>query len=358
MNFEFLSDYTSVKFTGLDKIFDVAATAFSFRNPFTDTIVNVRWYGIIIALGFTLAALFGGRMAYKWKMDLNKMVDVLIYGTFGGIIGARLFYVAFKWDYYAEHLSEIFQIWNGGLAIYGGIIGGLIAAYITCRAEKLNFRNLLDLAGMSLLIGQGIGRWGNFTNQEAFGTNTDLPWGMTSNKVTSYIVRHLDEFEANGFTMDPSLPVHPTFLYESLWCLIGFVLLYIICRKYRKFSGQIILCYGIWYGIGRTIFEGLRTDSLYISGTSIRVSQLISAVMVVVFSALLIYLLAKYKKNPQPIEGVDFFPEPEVKTDKKADAKNAAGNDVVETVIFEEKSGESSGDADEPQAEQEEKADE
>ncbi|NMP37157.1 MAG: prolipoprotein diacylglyceryl transferase [Clostridiales bacterium] len=354
MNFEFLSDYTSVKFTGLDKVFDVAATAFSFTNPFSGDTVNVRFYGLIIAFGFTLAALFGGRMAYKWKMDLNKMVDVLIYGTFGGIIGARLYYVAFKWDYYSENLSEIFQIWNGGLAIYGGIIGGLIAAYLTCRAEKLNFKNLLDLAGMSLLIGQGIGRWGNFTNQEAFGTNTDLPWGMTSSKVTSYIFRHMDEFEANGFTMDARLPVHPTFLYESLWCLLGFVILYIICKKFRKFSGQIILCYGIWYGIGRTIFEGMRTDSLYISGTTIRVSQLLSAVMVVAFTALLAALLVKYKKHPQPIEGVDFFPEPEVKKVKAS--KSESG--VVETVPFEKTDDEKPDDADAAQEEGEEKTDE
>ena len=119
---------------------------------------TIRWYGAIIAFGFLLAVLFGGRMAYKWKMSIDKMLDVLIYGTIFGIIGARLYYCVFKWDMYKDNLAEIIQIWNGGLAIYGGIIGGLAAAYIVCKVRKMNFWNLLDLAGMSLLIGQGIGR--------------------------------------------------------------------------------------------------------------------------------------------------------------------------------------------------------
>jgi phosphatidylglycerol:prolipoprotein diacylglycerol transferase len=262
-------------------------------------------------------------------MSLDKMVDVLIYGTIAAIIGARLYYVFSKWDYYGEHLSEIPQIWEGGLAIYGGIIGGLVAAYFVCKVRKMNYFNLLDMATMSLLIGQGIGRWGNFTNQEAFGVNTDLPWGMWSEKIAADVMRNQELYTSKGFEVDPMLPVHPTFLYESIWCLLGFFVLYLICCKARKFSGQIALCYGIWYGLERTVVEGLRTDSLYIAGTTIRVSQAISAALVIVCTVLLIVLLRKYIKNPQPIDGVDFFLEEQLKAE--AEAKKITAETVEET---------------------------
>lgn len=303
-----MADYTMVYFKGLERGISVPSVLAEFNIPFLGE-MTIKWYGAIIAFGFLLAVLFGGRQAWKWRMSIDKMLDVLIYGTIGGILGARLYYVAFEWDYYVRHLDEIFKIWNGGLAIYGGIIGGILAAYITCKINKLNFYNLLDMAGMSLLIGQGIGRWGNFMNQEAFGTNTDLPWGMKSEKTMDYILSNQETFAEKGITMNPGGFVHPTFLYESLWCLVGFAILYIILRKFRRFSGQIFLCYGIWYGTGRAIFEGLRTDSLYIGDTTIRVSQLLSAVVVVAFAIALVVLLIKFIKNPKPIEGVDFYPE-------------------------------------------------
>ncbi len=293
---KFLADYSQVTFAGLDKVFEIPAVAFRFTLPFgSGTEITIRWYGIIIALGYTLAVLFGGRMAYTWKMSLNKMIDVLIYGTFGGIIGARAFYVIFQWEYYSLHPAEMFRIWEGGLAIYGGIIGGLVAAFITCRLEKLSFAKLLDLAGMSLLIGQSIGRWGNFMNQEAFGTNTTLPWGMTSDKVVNYILRNQAFFEEHNIEMSPNIPVHPTFLYESVWCAAGFILLYIMCKKFRRFDGQLFLGYGIWYAIGRAIIEGLRTDSLYIG--TLRVSQLISLLVAVVFAALYVFFTIRYIKT-------------------------------------------------------------
>lgn len=314
-----LSDYTVVYFTGIDRGFSVPAVLADFNLFGID--VEIRFYGAIIAFGFLLAVLFGGRMAYKWKMSLDKMVDVLIYGTVFAIIGARLYYVFSRWDYYGENLSEIPKIWEGGLAIYGGIIGGLIAAYVVCKVRKLNYWNLLDMATISLLIGQGIGRWGNFTNQEAFGVNTDLPWGMWSEKIADDIIRSQAEYAEKGFSVDPTLPVHPTFLYESVWCLLGVLVLYIICRKARKFSGQIALCYGVWYGLERTFVEGLRTDSLYIGDTTIRVSQALSAALVIVCAVLLVVLLIKYTKHPKPIEGVDYFPD-----DKPAEVQEASEN--------------------------------
>ena len=315
-----MSDYTVVYFKGIEKGFSVPSVLADFNLFGMD--VEIKFYGAIIAFGFLLAVLFGGRMAYKWKMSLDKMVDVLIYGTLAAIVGARLYYVFSKWDYYSANLSEIPKIWNGGLAIYGGIIGGLIAAYFVCKIRKMNYWNLLDIATMSLLIGQGIGRWGNFTNQEAFGVNTDKPWGMWSEKIASDIMSNQSLYAEKGFTVDPNQFVHPTFLYESIWCLLGVLVLYLICTKARKFSGQVALCYGIWYGLERTVVEGLRTDSLYIAGTTIRVSQALSAALVVVCAVILTVLLIKFTKNPKPIDGVDFFLEEELKK-KAEEAKNA-----------------------------------
>ena len=324
-----------VKFAGIAKEFSVSNTL---NLGFT----TVRWYGAIIAFGFLLAVLFGGRIAYKWKINLDKMIDVLLYGTIGGILGARLYYVAFKWDYYGQHLSDIFKIWEGGLAIYGGIIGGILAAFIVCRIEKLNFFNLLDMVSMSLLIGQGIGRWGNYANQEAFGSITNKNWGMMSDTVAEYVSRNASYFGLDNvdnvkqYIADNNLFVHPTFFYESVWCILGFFVLYIIMKKRRKFSGQLFLCYGVWYGFGRMVLEGLRSDSLYIGNTSIRVSQLLSAVLMLVSLVLLISLYIKFTKHPKPIEGIDFFPpksEKELEAEKRKAEKKALKKKAKGVVI-------------------------
>lgn len=321
---KFFQDTTAVTFAGIDHTFNVSSVFCEFSVGGHE--FSVKWYGVIIAFGFTLAVLFGGRMAYKWKMDLNKMIDVLIYGTLGGIIGARLYFCAFKWDVYAAHPLDIFKIWEGGLAIYGGLIGGIIAAIITCKVIKLNFFNLADLAGMSFLIGQGIGRWGNYANQEAFGGNTNGKIGMMSEKVASYIIRN----QADLPDVSPNLPVHPTFFYESVWCIIGFVVLYLICRYFRKFSGQIILCYGVWYGLGRVFIEGMRTDSLYIGNSGIRVSQLLSAAIAVICGILLIILFIKFTKHPKPIEGIDYYIEPVPFFKKKEKAQAETMNNTAD----------------------------
>ena len=291
-------DTVLVKFAGIAQEFEVSSVL---DLGFT----QVRWYGAIIAFGFLLAVLFGGRTAYVWEINLDKMIDVLLCGTVGAIIGARGYYVAFKWDYYSAHLSEIPKIWEGGLAIYGGIIGGLLAAFIVCKVEKINFYNLLDMAGISLLIGQGIGRWGNYANQEAFGGFTNGNFGMMSDKVVDYIQRHPESFGLEGISDIPSyiaendLYVHPTFFYESVWCLTGFFVLYIICKKYRKFDGQLILGYGIIYGLERFFVEGLRTDSLYIGDTGLRVSQVLSLAIVVACASLMVVKLMQIKKQKE-----------------------------------------------------------
>ena len=320
---EWFADFSRVSFGGIEIVFDVSSVFCEFYIG--GNLYSIKWYGVIIAFGLILAALFGGRIAYTWKMDLSKMVDVLIYGMFGGIICARAYYVAFEWDYYSVHPEEIFEIWRGGLAIYGGIIGGIIAAFITCKLEKLNFYNLLDCAGMSLLIGQGIGRWGNYANQEAFGVFTNGNYGMMSDKVISYIEKHPELYGLEGvgniedYIEANNLFVHPTFFYEFAWCMLGVLVLYIITRKFRKFSGQTFLCYGIWYGIERAFVEGLRTDSLYIGNTDLRVSQVLSIAIVVVCAVILVVKLLSLRKKPVLIEGVDYFPadEKQVKKAKK-----------------------------------------
>lgn len=325
-------DTVMVKFAGIAKEFAVSKTL-------DLGFVSVRWYGAIIAFGFLLAVLFGGRTAYKWKINLDKMIDVLLFGTIGGILGARLYYVLFKWEYYSAHPSEILAIWEGGLAIYGGIIGGILCAFIVCKVEKINFFNLLDMASMSLLIGQGIGRWGNYANQEAFGDITYRNWGMMSDTVANYIEQnaayyHLENVDnIKEYITEHDLYVHPTFFYESVWCLLGFVLLFIILKKCRKFSGQLFLTYGVWYGLERAIVEGLRSDSLYIGNSSLRVSQLISIVLVAACLIPLIALTVKYTKHPKPIEGIDYFPpksekeleQERIKQEKKALRKKAKG---------------------------------
>lgn len=290
-----MENITHVTFDGLGISFDLPSIAFSIGS------YQIHWYGIIIALGFALAVLYGGRMAYKWKMSLDGMTDVLIWGTLLGIICARLYYVAFEWDYYSVHLSEIPAIWNGGIAIYGGIIGALIGAAIGCKIGKIDFLNLLDLGSLGLLIGQGIGRWGNFFNQEAFGTNTTTAlFRMWSPKIRDTLLDSSQALAAKGIEVNPDLPVYPTFLYESVWCLLSFVVLHIIIKKHRKFKGEIFMLYGVLYGAERMIVEGMRTDSLYIAHTTIRVSQLLSAIIVVVALVCFVIFYLKQKKGTLP----------------------------------------------------------
>lgn len=290
-----MDSFTKVIFDGLGISFNVPSVAFTIFG------YEVHWYGIIIAFGFTLAVLYGGRMAYKWKMSLDGMTDVLIWGTLFGIVCARLYYVAFEWDYYSQHLSEIPAIWNGGIAIYGGIIGALIGAAIGCKIGKIDYLNLLDLGSLGLLIGQGIGRWGNFFNQEAFGSNTDTAlFRMWSKKIQYTLEMSQSVLADKGMVVDPNTPVHPTFLYESVWCLLSFLILHIIVKKYRKFKGEIFMLYGVLYGAERMVVEGLRTDSLYIANTSIRVSQLLSAIIVVISLVCFIYFMVRYVKGKLP----------------------------------------------------------
>ncbi|MCD7796990.1 MAG: prolipoprotein diacylglyceryl transferase [Clostridiales bacterium] len=338
-----MSSYTRVYFEGLGIDFEIPSIAFSIGS------YEIHWYGIIIAFGFALAVLYGGRKAYKWKMSLDGMTDVLIWGTILGIICARAYYVIFEWSYYKEHLSEIVQIWNGGIAIYGGIIGALIGAAIGCKIGKVDFHNLLDLGALGLLIGQGIGRWGNFFNQEAFGTNTETAlFRMWSVKIRDTLEVSADTLAAKGIEVDPNVPVHPTFLYESVWCILGFFILDYIVRKRRKYKGEIFLLYGIWYGFERMIVEGMRTDSLYIGDSTVRVSQLLSAIIVVLALVCHIVNMNRFKKKTLPNRLVIAPDGPDSSAWLR---KNKA---VVQTVVKNASSEENSENAESMSADKEE----
>lgn len=254
---------------------------------------SIRWYAAAIALGMIIAAIYGFRMMKRYKVNEDKFLNAIIGGVIGGIVGARLYYVAFSWESYADDPIFILYIWEGGLAIYGGIIGALLIGGLIARIQKLCVRDCFDITAMGFLIGQCLGRWGNFFNREAFGGNTTLPWGMTSQKIQN----ELAYLKSTGVDVDPSLPVHPTFLYESLWCLLGFVLIHFIVARRRKFKGQVFLSYCIWYGIGRAFFEGLRTDSLMIYGY--RVSQLLSLALVAI--GLILYVIGRIYSRKHPI---------------------------------------------------------
>ncbi|MGN0536649.1 MAG: prolipoprotein diacylglyceryl transferase [Acutalibacteraceae bacterium] len=253
----------TVEFPKLGWSIDINQVAFAIGD------FKVYWYGIIIGTGFLLALLYALFALKRFGINKDSFFDCVLIGLITGIIGARLYYVLFRWDYYIQHLDEVLMIHNGGLAIYGGIIGGLLGGCITAKIKKISIPAILDVAVLGFLIGQGLGRWGNFFNQEAFGTPTDLPWGMLSENT-------------NG------VAVHPCFLYESLWCLLGFVLLHFFSKKFRKYDGQIFLLYLVWYGFERMIVEGLRTDSLYLPFGDIRVSQLLAALTCVIGIVLLI----------------------------------------------------------------------
>lgn len=288
-----------ISFPGLGLQFEVSRVAFSIGS------IDIYWYAIIIATGFMLALVFAFKNFPKFGINPDRAIDVVFFAMIFGIIGARLYYVAFQWDMYKDNLMEILNIRGGGLGFYGGIIGGIIGLIIGCKLRGQNILAFLDVAGGAVLIGQGIGRWGNFVNSEAFGSNTNLPWGMTSPKIAAYIERHSEE--VMGAVMDPNVPVHPTFFYESLWCAIGLLVFCYVMKK-RKFDGQMLLFYLGWNGFGRMIIEGLRTDSLMIG--PFRVSQLLGALMFI-FAVCAFGVAMKFLKSELKPDWLGIFSETE-----------------------------------------------
>lgn len=261
---------------------DVNAVAFTIGS------LEIRWYGIFIAAGLLLALLYAMHYARSFGVDDNRMTDVCFLSIIIGVIGARAYYVVFNYqkEFAGLPFSEVFRIDKGGLAIYGGIIFGLLSGYFLCKWRKVRALPMLDLASIGFLIGQAFGRWGNFTNQEAFGCNTSLPWGMYSSATNAYLTSVSSDLASMGVTVDPTQPVHPCFLYESIWCLIGFLFIHFFLRKRRRYDGQIFLFYLFWYGLGRFWIEELRTDSLMMG--PYRISRFVAGICVITAAILLI----------------------------------------------------------------------
>ena len=279
-----------VQFPGLGLSFEINRVALSIGG------FNIYWYGVCIAFGICLALVFAFRHSIEFGVDPDSMVDVILIGIVLGIVSARAYYVAMA-PFKYESIWEMIAIRDGGLAIYGGIIGAFLFGGLSCKRRGVPVLPMFDLTAMGFLLGQGCGRWGNFFNQEAFGCNTTLPWGMFSEATEDYLMGSTVTVP-KGVTIDPAMPVHPTFLYESIWCFVGLALLAAYIRK-RKFNGDIALRYLVWYGAGRFWIEALRTDSLLlVPSLGLRASQLVAAAAVVGGVALEIFLTRKYKSKP------------------------------------------------------------
>ncbi len=269
----------TVSFPGIGLSIPVKSIAFHvFTWP-------IHWYGLIIAFGFLLAVIFCGRRARRFGIEQDDVIDLLLYAVPLCIIGARLYYIIVYLERYrgadgSLDFGSMIRIWDGGLAIYGGIIVAIIVAIVFCKRRKISFFALADLGSYGLMIGQLVGRWGNFVNVECYGGTTDLPWRMGIYETVNGVYQYTE--------------VHPTFLYESLWNLAGLFLLAFVVEKYRKFDGQIFWGYMAWYGLGRAWIEGLRTDSLYFFSTGLRVSQ----VLAIIFCVIAVIVLAVQLHRP------------------------------------------------------------
>lgn len=274
---------STVSFPGIGLSFHLNRVAFSIGG------FHIYWYGIIIACGFFFGAWFCVTHGKYVGIKGEDFLDALLFGAPCGILGARLYYIVFNYSLYQKpggglDLRACLNIHNGGLAIYGGIIAATIVAFLVARYKKISFAALIDLTAYGLLIGQMIGRWGNFVNAEAFGRETTLPWRMGIEKTVNGVSQYME--------------VHPTFLYESLWNLLGFLILVLVLRKgWRRFDGMIFLLYVAWYGFGRGLIESLRTDSLYFFSTGIRTSQMLGFVSCIFALLLLVW---KLSRRPDP----------------------------------------------------------
>lgn len=261
-----------ISFPNMGLSFTVNRVAFSIFG------LSVYWYGILIMLGIALAAVYGWYEAGKRGLDRDDFLNMLLIAVPVSVVCARIYYVLFNLDTY--RVLTALDIRSGGLAIYGGIIGACAVVVIYCRAKHISVGTTADILAVGLLIGQSVGRWGNFVNGEAFGSVTSLPWAMTIKNGADTV----------------ALSVHPTFLYESLWNFVGIWVLLFLKRR-KKFNGEVFCEYLIWYGTGRAFVEGLRADSLYIG--SYRVSQLLAVATLVLGAAVILYkrIGIKRKKN-------------------------------------------------------------
>ena len=264
--------------------------------------VDVMWYGVVIAIGMLLAIAYASYRCKQHGIKVDDLIDIAIFTIFFGVIGARLYYVALNASNF-KTFADVINIRTGGLAILGGVVFGAITIFVVCWIKKISWRKLFDCAGPGVMIAQAIGRLGNFFNGEAYGSVTSLPWRMSSKKFADELLNpSIEEIkpittEEYQQILNGTLGVHPTFLYELLWNIIGFVIINLLYKK-KKFDGQIALYYLGWYGLGRMFIEGLRTDPMMIGDTGIRSNQILSFLIFAVSAALLVYGLIYVKKHP------------------------------------------------------------
>ena len=266
---------------------------------------DIAFYGMIIGLGILTGLLIAAAEAKRSGQNPEDYFDLAIYAVIFSIIGARLYYVAFSWDMYKDDLLSILNIRQGGLAIYGGVIAAVITVFVFARIKKMSATLILDTAGLGLVAGQMIGRWGNFFNREAFGeyTNSFLAMRLPVDAVRGSDITELMRKNMETVKGVSYIQVHPTFLYESLWCLMVLIIM-LIYRKHKKFNGEVFLVYLLGYGVGRFWIEGLRTDQLLIPKIGLPVSQILAGVLVVVSLALIIYKRIKLKREQKGIKYV------------------------------------------------------
>lgn len=259
---------------------------------------DIAFYGITIGIGMLMGILIASWQAKRVGVNPEHIVDVAMYGIIFGIIGARIYYVVFSWDMYKDDPLSVFNLREGGLAIYGGVIAAIITVIVFGKIKKVSAPLLFDAAGPGLVLGQAIGRWGNFFNREAFGEYTDNLFAMKipvdavrKSDVTELMREHMETIDGVDF-----IQVHPTYLYESLWCLMVLVIM-LIFTKHKKFDGEIFLIYLLGYGAGRFWIEGLRTDQLLLPGIGFPVSQVLAAVLVIGSLITIITVRLRLKKN-------------------------------------------------------------
>lgn len=260
--------------------------------------IEIAYYGIIIGTAILLGFWIAAREAKRTGQNPENYLDMEIIGVIAGIVGARLYYVIFSWDMYKDNLLDIFNLREGGLAIYGGVIAAVISVLVLAKVKHLSAPQIFDTIAMALLNGQMLGRWGNFFNREAFGGYTDSLFAMRlpldavrSSDVTEQMRRHIERIDGVSY-----IQVHPTFLYESLWCMVLLIILFAY-RKHKKYEGELFLMYLFGYGLGRFWIEGLRTDQLLLPGVGIAVSQLLAGAIVVGTGAAMLYLRKKHKNS-------------------------------------------------------------
>lgn len=279
---------------------------------------EIAYYGIIIGCAILIGFLIATSESKRTRQNPEDYLDMGIVGVIAGIVGARAYYVIFSWDMYKDNLLHIFNLREGGLAIYGGVIGAVIAVFVLARIKRLSPFQILDTIAMALLNGQMLGRWGNFFNREAFGEYTDSLFAMRlpldavrSGDVTELMREHIERIDGVSY-----IQVHPTFLYESVWCCVLLIIL-ALYRKHKKYEGELFLLYIFGYGLGRVWIEGLRTDQLLLPGIGLPVSQLLAGCIVIVAGGALLYLRKNHRRMPLMKPQKQYEPMPDKIVGKK-----------------------------------------